>query len=123
MLHVGSLNRSIDKFAEQKVALQQEVGAYKANYMPLNRLIDALEEEVDDLEHEVMGLKDQREINHRRLDEKDNIIVGLRDDIAGAERLVARQEDEILAVAIQAAEAEDRADQEKRGRLQLVMRL
>jgi chromosome segregation ATPase len=123
MEHVNHLTKTIDQFAEQKVKLQSEVAAYKANYKPLNDLIDRLEEEIDDLEHEVMALQDQRDINHRRLDEKDNIIVGLQDDIAGAEHFVKRQETEILALQIQAAESEHRAEEEKRGRLQLVMRL
>lgn len=123
MEHVHHLTASIERFSEERVKLLNEVAAYKANYKPLNDLIDLLEEEVNDAEHEVLGLKDQRELNHRRLDEKDNIIVGLRDDLIGAERFVKRLEDECLAIAIQAAESEDRADNERRGRLQLVMRM
>ena len=113
----------IETLMEQINLLSRELKAYKANTKPLHDLIDLLEEEVNDAEHEVLGLKDQREINHRRLDEKDNIIVGLRDDLIGAERFIKRLEDECLAIAIQAAESEDRADQERRGRLQLVMRM
>jgi len=123
MEHIGHLTKTIDAFAGDKVKLQNEVAAYKANYKPLNDLIDRLEEEVDDLEHEVLGLKDQRELNHRRITVKDNIIVGLNEDILGAERFIKRLEDECLAIAIQAAESEDRADNERRGRLQLVMRM
>jgi len=123
MEHIRYLTNSIDLFAADKVKLLNEVGAYKANYKPLNDLIDRLEEEVNDLEHEVLGLKDQRDINHRRIDEKDNIIVGLEDDIAGMQRFIDRLEDTNLAIAIQAAESEDRADNERRGRLQLVMRM
>jgi len=123
MEHIKHLTKTIDAFAGDKVKLQNEVAAYKANVKPLYDLIDLLEEEVNDAEHEVLGLKDQREINHRRLDEKDNIIVGLRDDIAGMQRFIDRLELTNNALGIQAAEAEYRADQEKRGRLQLVMRL
>ena len=123
MEHIGHLTKTIEKFAEDKVKLLAEVAAYKTNMKPLNDLIDLLEEEVNDAEHEVLGLKDQREINHRRIQEKDNIIVGLRDDIAGMQRFIDRLETTNLALGIQAAESEHRADQEKRGRLQLVMRM
>ena len=147
MEHIKHLTKTIDALAGYKVKLQNEVGAYKANYQPLNNLIDLLEEEVDDLEHEVMGLKDQREANHRRIAEKDKIIIGLQDDLNGAERFLTRirelenevvgleddvagamryakrLEDTNLALVIQAAESEDRADDERRGRLQLVMRM
>jgi chromosome segregation ATPase len=123
MEHIGHLTKTIEKFAEEKVQLLATVAAYKTNMKPLNDLIDLLEEEVNDAEHEVLGLKDQREINHRRIQEKDNIIVGLRDDIAGMQRFIDRLETTNIALGIQAAEAEHRADQEKRGRLQLVMRM
>jgi chromosome segregation ATPase len=113
----------IETLMEQVNLLSRELKAYKANTKPLHDLIDLLEEEVNDAEHEAMALKDQREINHRRLDEKDNIIVGLRDDIAGMQRFIDRLETTNNALGIQAAEAEHRADMEKRGRLQLVMRM
>ena len=109
MEHIGHLTKSLDTFAGDKVKLQNEVAAYKANYQPLNKLIDVMEEDINDLEHEVLGLKDQRAQNHETIDRKNKIIKGL--------------EDQVLAVQIQAAEAEHRADEEKRGRLQLVMRL
>ena len=130
MEHVNHLTKTIDAFAEQKIKLQNEVAAYKANYKPLNDLIDRLEEEVDDLEHEVLGLKDQRATNHETIDNKNKVITGLLEemkefeaDAAGRERVIRNLEGQVLAVQIQAAEAEDRADQEKRGRLQLVMRM
>ena len=123
MVHINHLTKTIDKFAEDKVKLQNEVAAYKANYKPLNDLIDRLEEEVDDLEHEVLGLKDQRALNHETIDKKNAIIREREADRAGMERVIRNLEDQVLAVQIQAAESEHRADEEKRGRLQLVMRL
>ena len=116
-------DREIKGLKEERDHAFSEIAAYKANTKPLHELIDRMEEDIDDLEHEVLGLKDQRELNARRLDVKDNIIVGLRDDIAGMQRFIERIEAENLAIAIQAAESEDRAENERRGRLQLVMRM
>jgi hypothetical protein len=116
-------DRELKGLKEERDKAYVELAAYKENVRLLNDIIDRLEEDLNESELEVLGLKDQRELNHKRLDKKDNIIVGLQDDLCGAERFIKRLEDECLAIAIQAAESEDRAEQERRGRLQLVMRM
>ena len=119
----GYLEKLLVAQDEDIKKLQNEVAAYKANYKPLNDLIDRMEEDIDDLEHEVLGLKDQRALNHETIDKKNAIIREREADRAGMERVIRNLETQVLAVQIQAAESEHRADQERRGRLQLVMRM